>query len=388
VLTPYDEFPVHQSSRPFSHVPVTDFSWDDGYYFGAYSADEGIFVFVGLRVSTNSNVIGGYAGINVRGRQYTMRCSRRWRPDFSTRIGPLSIEFLRPMELIRLRLDDNDSALTFELHWHALAEPYLESHHHATSRGRVTTDQSRYVQCGAPRGWIGFDGSRIEVGDGWYGSRDHSWGLYDGRPPLSDPAEWLPPAELEGTPRALRFWMPFQTEAAVGFLHIHEGAGGERLGLNDVFGTPFEGWIDRDGRRLALVDATHSLEFLPDTRAMCRGQVVATDIDGGEWTIGLDLASPPWLPITIGYVPGGWSDGGTIATYHPADTGVYLEWDDFDHATQPFTHTLHGGLEIPGLHGMEHLARVDLSGPGAVRGNGLAQVELFIQGPYAPYDFS
>lgn len=387
-LTPYDEFPVHQSSRPFSHLPSTDFSWDDGYYFGAYSADEGMFLFTGLRVSPNSDVVGGYAGINVRGRQYTVRMSRRWRPDFSTCIGPLAYDFVRPMEEIHLALADNDSALRFELDWHALAAPYLESHHVASSRGRQTTDQSRYVQCGSPRGWIEFEGTHYDVGEGWYGARDHSWGLYDGRAPLANPAQWLPPADPDPTSRALRFWMPFQTPDHVGFYHLHEDAEGRRTGLNDVFGTPFEGWIDRGGERIELVDASHELTFLPDTRALVAGRLSLTDRDGGRWEQRVELASPPWFPLTIGYVQGSWSDGGTISTYHHTPGDVSLEWDDFDHAVQPFTHTFVGGLDVPGMHGAEHLVRLVSTAPDGSTSSGLAQVELFIQGAYRPYGFT
>lgn len=33
MLTPYDEFPVHQAPYTFSHIPSTDYNWDDGYWF-------------------------------------------------------------------------------------------------------------------------------------------------------------------------------------------------------------------------------------------------------------------------------------------------------------------------------------------------------------------
>ena len=68
VLTRYDEFPVHQSPYPFSVVPVTDYSFDDGYYFGVFSADEGVFLFQGMRVNPNNDMIGGYAGVMRRRR--------------------------------------------------------------------------------------------------------------------------------------------------------------------------------------------------------------------------------------------------------------------------------------------------------------------------------
>ena len=38
-LTPYDELPVHQAPYPVSYIPATDYAWDEGYFYGIYSAD-------------------------------------------------------------------------------------------------------------------------------------------------------------------------------------------------------------------------------------------------------------------------------------------------------------------------------------------------------------
>ena len=36
-LSKYDDYPVHQSPYPVSHTPSTDFSFDEGYMWGAAS---------------------------------------------------------------------------------------------------------------------------------------------------------------------------------------------------------------------------------------------------------------------------------------------------------------------------------------------------------------
>jgi hypothetical protein len=385
VLTPYDEYPVHQTSGPFTEIPSTDLGWDDGYFFGAYSAQAEAFLFTGLRVSPNSDVVGAYAGLMHRGIQRTVRLSRIWRPDFDVAVGPLHFDIVEPMHRFGLRLGPNPSALTFELEWTAVAPPYEEHHHLAMSRGRRTTDQTRYVQCGRPTGWIDTDGERLEVGEGWHASRDRSWGLYAPRRPLGDQREWLPPPEPGGRRRALRWWMPFQTDDHVGFLHFHEDEDGRRDGLGDVFATPFEGWIDRGGRRIGLVDVDHEASLAPGTRSLEWARLDVTDEDGGHWTIELRTATQPWFPLTIGYHQGSWSDGGNIATYHPADDGVHVEHETLDLSVQPFEHQLYGGPAIPGLYGMEHVVVVRSTGPDGTTGHGLAQVELFIEGAYRPY---
>ena len=268
MLTPYDELPVHQYARPFSEMPVSDFNWDDGYYFGIYNADAKVFLYAGMRVTPNADTIGAYAGVSVDGKQTTFRASRTWRPDFSTSIGPLSIKFPVPFREIHLALQPNDSGISFDLKWIGLSPANEEEHHYARRGGRITTDQTRYNQSGTAEGWIEVDGQRFEVRPHeWYADRDHSWGLYEPRAPLSDPKEWLPPIEAKdpANERMFRFWMPFQTPSFTGFYHFHENGRGERGNLNDVFGTAFEGLIDfgfeSDSEQVTFVDGQHSLRF-------------------------------------------------------------------------------------------------------------------------------
>ena len=145
MLTQYDEFPVHQSSYPFSEIPSTDYGWDDGYFFGVYNAEEKAFFFSGMRVNPNNDMLGGYAGITIDEQQYTARFSRPWRANADTTLGPLSYRFVEPMKRIQLALGPNDSELTFEMDWIGTGVPYEEPHHLAWSRGRRTTDQTRLL---------------------------------------------------------------------------------------------------------------------------------------------------------------------------------------------------------------------------------------------------
>ena len=193
-------------------MPVSDFNWDDGYYFGVYNGDEGIFLYTGLRVTPNADMVGCYAGVSVKGHQTTFRASRVWRPDYATAIGPYRFEVIEPYREIRLVLEPNESGVEFDLRWLGLAPAHIESHHFARKRGRITTDQTRYTQSGTAEGWIQVGDKRWDVRPHeWYADRDHSWGLYEPRAPLSDPSDWLPPAEEQAKKRMLRFWMPFQS---------------------------------------------------------------------------------------------------------------------------------------------------------------------------------
>lgn len=401
MLTPYDEFPVHQSAHPFSHVPSTDYSWDDGYYFGVMSPEHGVFLATGLRVNPNSDMIGGYALLNIRGRQFTVRFNRCWRPDFSLRVGPYEITFVEPLRKIRLKLDPNASGLEFDILWEGTSAPYLEGHHFSENRGRRTTEQSRYSQPGVASGHIALGDTRFEVEpEGWTGTRDHSWGLYAARAPLAPDPVHLPPRQIGGPARALRFWTVFRTGEYSGFYHMHETAAGEQVKMNDVFGTPFEGKLFRgwDEETIDLASGRHELTFQPGTRILAGATVHLTDTQGRPWRHEIGIAAPPWVVQTMGYTAGSWKDGGTFHTYHGSET-LALEWDEFDFSVQPFKFTpyvigdkarddFNTGLDTNALiHGPEYLGDITTIAPDGSRHRGAGQIEFMVNGAYAPYGF-
>lgn len=388
-LTPYDEYPVHATPYPMSYVPSSDLAWDDGYYFAVYSIEHGIFMLNGMRVAPNSNVIGAHSSINVRGVQRTLRLSRIWRDDFSVAVGPMRYEFLEPMRTVRMVLEANESGMSYDIVWRGLAPPHLSAHHRAVRNGRYTTDQSRFNQVGTATGWIEIDGVRHQMDEApWGAVRDRSWGLYESRPPLLGASKWLAPAAPAKIVRALRFSCFLESEGFSSYFHFHEGSDGENVYLNDAFGTPFEGWINFgwDGPVVQLVAVRHELQFAPGTRSLSEGVLVLTDENGGEWRHAFDVPLPPHVLGQVGYHVGAWRDGGTIHTYHgPANPA--MEWDEFDFSVQPCQHTFPGSGETKTVFGVEHLARFTTTAPDGRSSAGRAQIEVFLNGRYAPYGF-
>jgi hypothetical protein len=387
-LTQYDDFPVHQSPYPFSYVPEVDYSWDEGYYFGLFNPDAGIFLVTGLRISPNSDVIGIHAGLNVRGVQRTLRLSREWRKNVDTSAGPYRVEFTEPFREIKIALDENPSGLRFDVDWLGLGPAHLSEHHSATNRGRRVTDQTRYNQVGAGQGWIEIDGERHELSpDSWMGVRDHSWGLYEGRPPLSGHQRWLPPREEAPVKRALRFSHFFRCDAFSGHFHLHEDEEGRQILMNDAFGIPFEGAIDRSwDDRLKLESCSHELVFSPGTRSVTKGVLNATDVDGEKWRFDFEVTAPPHVIVPVGYHLGSWKDGGNIHTWHGPDD-PYMEWDEFDFSQQPAEHTLYGEDEPRTVCGVEHIGTVRITDPDGKEHAGQHQTEVFLNGRYTPYGF-
>ncbi len=387
-LTPYDEFPVHQAPYPVSYVPSTDYAWDEGYFYGVYSAEAQLFMITGMRMNPNADILGAHVGVNFRGRQRTARLSRPWRQHWYTQIGPLRYDVIEPYRNIRLLLEPNEAGFSFDLNWLGLGPAHLSSHHLATVRGRRTTDQTRYNQVGVARGWIEIDGKRFEVNpESWGGCRDHSWGVYEARPPLVPDPRWLPPRSADGPQRAMRFSMFFAAGDYSGHFHLHEDEDGRQVPTNDAFGIPFEGGVDSGfDRRTHFLACSHQLEFTPGTRSLSKGRLQLKDADDGAWTFDFDVAWAPAPVIQAGYHLGSWRDGGTIATYH-GPSNPYFEWDEFDFSRQPVPHTLYGQTEPRSVYGVEHVARIRLTDPSGNTVSGLAEIEVFLNGRYAPYGF-
>lgn len=403
MLTPYDEFPVHQAPYTFSHIPSTDYAWDDGYWFGVFNADEKVFLGIYMRVNPNTDMIGGCALLNIAGVQLTVRFNRCWRRNFALEVGPFRIVIEEPLRRIRLIMDEHGSGLSFNVLWEGTSPAFLEDHHVATYRGRRTTDQTRYSQPGKASGTITLrDRTWTVTPDTWSGSRDHSWGLYASRPPLSpSPSLLPPPANDDGPKRALRFWTCFRTEPFSGFFHVHETAEGVQCKMNDVFGTPFggrifQGWGDDD---IELVSGSHEMTFNPGTRVLKQAIFSLTDVRGGSWKLIFDIETPPWIVQPMGAMPGSWKDGGTFFTYHGSEE-LAIEWEEGDYSVQPFAYRPHGvsgadaeegfntGTAIGNMvHGPEYLARVTTHAPDGTVSTGASQVELFINGAYTPYGF-
>jgi len=388
-LTPYDEYPVHQSPWPVSYVPATDYAWDEGFFYGVYSTQAQVLMLTGMRLNPNADILGAHVGINLRGRQRTARLSRTLRQHWYTQAGPLRYDVIEPYRDIHLRLEPNESRIAFDLHWLGLGPPHLSSHHLATVRGRRTTDQTRYNQVGVARGWMEIDGTRFAVDEAsWGACRDHSWGIYEARPPLVPDPRWLPPPAVAGPRRALRFSMFFAAGPYSGHFHLHEDEDGRQVATNDAFGIPFEGAVDQgyDGPRTHFVACSHELTFTPGTRSVSKGRIRLQDAAGGDWVIDFDVAWPPAAVIQCGYHLGSWRDGGTIATYH-GPGNPYLEWDEFDFSKQPTPHTLYGQSEARSVYGVEHVARIRLTDPSGKTCDGQSEVEVFLNGRYAPYGF-
>src|SRR4051812_8230292 len=262
----FDDFPFHQGLFTLDIPDTSDTHYNDGYWFGFFAP--GSYVFTGLRLHPNNNVMDGYAGIVRDGEQRNIRVSRALRPRADELVvGPLSVEILEPMRRQRVLLHDNESGLSFDVVFESVGPAFAEAPHVQRRFGKLMNHVLRYTQVCRATGQITVDGQTTAV-ERWHAARDHSWGLRASMGPYT-PIRGVEPDAADRDPRALRLWVPLDAEGQghIGFFHLHEDADGRLLDS--------EGRIDLpDGTEIAVDSVRHELEYFPGSRRLRAGRFV------------------------------------------------------------------------------------------------------------------
>ena len=369
-LSPYDDYPYHQHMMP-SDIPATsDSHFNDGYWWSWYNGDS--YFFCGLRVHANNNVMDGYAGVVKDGVQRNVRVSRALRPHPNTlRVGPLSVEVVEPLVVQRLILEENPSGVTFDVQARASCPMFVETPYVHYRYGRVLNHLIRYSGSVRAGGTATVRGQVLDIDD-WYGGRDHSWGIRSSMGPHV-PIHGAGETDDDADRRALRLWVPFETDRDSGFFHLHEDRHGRVL--------DFEGRLYRpDGQTVTLASARHTLAYHPGSRRLAGGQFTLVQHDGVEQVYFFAVAGEPAHPQGFGYTRG-WSDGGNPGAYRGV---AYLEADSFD-VSDPAGRAGPDHVDPARRLGGTEFA-THCTGPGGAVG--MAHVEHMIYPPYDPYGFT
>ena len=203
MITPADDFPIHQLARPIADVG-TERNFYDRYFFNGYSSKENIFFGAALCVYPSLNIMDAAFTLAVDGIQHNLRASRILKGDqLNTEVGPIKVKVIEPLNKITLEIDSDEYAIkaniTFERRFEFMQEPNMT----LFNGNRKIMDSCRMTQHGSWVGTINFNGKVIEIDKKEYlGTRDRSWGI---RPVgLPDPQP-IVPMEL---PQFFWLWAP------------------------------------------------------------------------------------------------------------------------------------------------------------------------------------
>ena len=232
MLTPADDYPLHQTPEPMAYAG-SDRNFYDRFFFNGYSADGTIFFAAALGVYPQLNIMDASFSLSYEGRQYNLRTSKEMLGDrLDLSIGPLSLVIVNPMQETRIKLADNEGGLTGSLTASARHEAIEEPRFTRRQGTRMMMDLTRATQNIEWSGTLNLRGHKIDVG-GCRGTRDRSWGIRQiGMP---EPQAPVPPAPQQ----FYWLWTPSNFEGAAFFCHTNddgEGLPWNRKAVFDDFG--------------------------------------------------------------------------------------------------------------------------------------------------------
>jgi hypothetical protein len=314
VLLGIDEYPFHQITQTFAGVAGSDPQWNDGHYLCLADHQGSLCLASTVRLYQNNDVLDGFVCLRHDGRQYNVRLSRRLRPDMELLgVGPLRLEILQPLKVVRLVLEPNDIGIELDVTCRSTGVPYLDPVEVTRVDGRLLSERAVYEVTGHCTGWVSVSGTRYELDpsrDCFF--RNHSWGYQPGR---GGPRLYSAPAPRPKRAPGVRQWVLFSMPHHGGFF----------------FDDPSGRWASGKGaimypdRIVAVTAVDHELTFFDGGRRVRSGWFRLTDADGVKRTYSFENLG--WVYCQGGGYFGGFNDGLGQGVYRG---DFYLEGEVWD----------------------------------------------------------
>jgi hypothetical protein len=298
-ISPMDEYLAHQTADTFDYVYTSDRNFYDRYYFNMHSSSDDFFMVAGMGQYPNLGVTDAFAAISHGSNQYVVRSSRALGHDrLDTRVGPFTIEVIEGLKSLRLRCDENEWGLSFDILFEGAVPALEEPRSFTRNRSRVMMDVSRYAQVGNYSGQLEVAGQHYEVmPDTWKGARDRSWGV---RPVGEREAPGIGIEDLkQGTHGFYHNWIPLQLDRGMfKVMYDADYAGNatvQEAAFVPAFGAPGE--IRKFGTPQIEID------YLSGTREMKLARTLLPDPDGEDLSIKSIPQRTVYLAAGTGYLP-------------------------------------------------------------------------------------
>ena len=225
MITPYDDYPVHQTSEPVAHPVSADPNHYDRYFFNGYSHDGTVFFAAAMGHYPNRGVIDAAFSVVHDGTEYSVFASGAMPLDRATEVGPVRVEVLEAMRTLRVTVGPNDHGIEADVVFDARTAVVEEPRNTAIRGTRRFMDSTRLTQWGTWSGSIRLDGQEVlPSGDrapAVLGVRDRSWGQ---RPIGAQAPDNFPPT----LPQLYWMWAPLNFAGFCTHLALFEHGDGQR----------------------------------------------------------------------------------------------------------------------------------------------------------------
>jgi hypothetical protein len=366
MLSPSDDYPIHQTGQPIAHPATGDRNHYDRYFFNGYDREGGFFFAAALGVYPNRRVIDAAFSIVHDGVQRSVHASGLLPLDrMGLQVGPIRVEVVEPLRTLRVVVEAAASGIEADVTFDART-PAVEEPRNISSDGTaLRQDYTRATQWGTWHGSVTTGGTRLDcVPAAVLGTRDRSWGVR----PVGEPAGGAPGST---PPQFFWLWAPLHFDDHCTHLALVDDARGRhtyesasRIPLLDGPGAPTYGNPEAIEHHRS---ADHDVEWEPGTRRARRASITMTPWRGEPDVIRLE----PLLTFQmsgLGYLHPEWSHG----TYKGEAAVGAEEWKLSE--VDP--------LQFPNLH-IQQLCTVDKGGQ-----RGVGVLEQLVFGPHEPSGFT
>jgi hypothetical protein len=130
----------------------------------------------GLSVHPNRGIVDASISVARNGHQQSVFASSRMTRDRDTISGPLRVEVVEPMRVLRVVLEDSDG-MSADLTFTGVTQHIEDSRMRRDAGTRLVSERVRTVQFGGWSGQFTVGGETISCSsEQWWGFRDRSWG--------------------------------------------------------------------------------------------------------------------------------------------------------------------------------------------------------------------
>ena len=357
MLSKGDDFPIHQLPTPIAEVG-TERNFYDRYFFNGYSEDGSIFFGAAFCVYPNLNVKDASFILVLDGIQHNFRYSDVLNQErMDTKVGSFEIEIIRPLEELRIIIDDKDKEISADLIFTYRFEPMEEPKMTLKNGSRIYMDSTRMTQHGAWKGKIDFKDSSIDLSEGNYkGTRDRSWGV---RPVGAQDTQIVPPLTL---PQFYWLWAPANFIDQSSHLYFVDDEEGNATHSHCV---------QQDSEAsIKLNGLTKEIEYKEGTRRISKAIFSASKKDGTEviWSL---VPKYQIYMCGLGYMHPDWGHG----QFHGENQSLY---DFYDLSEDPH--------DPPFLH-IQAICDIEMAENDSIK-KGIGALEQLLIGPHLPSGFN
>jgi hypothetical protein len=205
MLTPFDDYPIHQAALPLAQAGGGHPDFYDRFWFNGYTED--FYFAVALGLYPNRGVIDAAFSVVHDGVQRSVFASGPVPLDRTlTAVGPIAIEVVEPLRINRVIVDAAEHGLVADITAQARTAAYEEPRQTRYSGPRLAMDVTRATQMVAWTGSVSSGARALPFDEGpVFGTKDRSWGVRA----VGDPA---PAAPASGPAQIFFLWAPINFE--------------------------------------------------------------------------------------------------------------------------------------------------------------------------------